>query len=107
VSIGEMTMVEYKSRKSNDPEEPFEEDVKKDSPAKDSMIEKRCLVLTDPSELTIVLTFWGHSARVARHYEGKILAIKNVYVSYYAGRTLKVSDDTKVMVSVNWSFSDF
>jgi Replication protein A OB domain len=106
VSIGEITMVELKSRKSNDADEPLEEDVKKDSPAKDNMIEKRCVVLTDPSELTIVLTFWGHSARLARNYEGKILVIKNVSVSYYAGRTLKVSDDTQVMVSVNCSFSE-
>lgn len=106
MSIGELTTVDLKSKQSNDAELHSVDDVKNDTPAKDTKLEKRCVVLTDPSEVTIVVTFWGHSARIARHYDGKILVIKNVSVSYYAGRTLRVGDDTKVMVSVTSSFNN-
>lgn len=94
MSIGELTFAERKTKHENIAEANEETEFDR----KDNGLAKRCVVLADQSNMSVVLTLWGQTAETAFRYHGKILVMKHIVVSHYCGRTLKFVDDTLLMV---------
>lgn len=54
--------------------------------------DKRNVVITDESELTVTVTLWEGLAQKEDYQEGQVLALKTVRVSDYNGRTINAGE---------------
>ena len=61
--------------------------------------ERRNIIMTDDSGLTVNLWFWGDQAAISDYTDHPVLALKSVRVSDYSGRSLNSSEDWTILLN--------
>ena len=61
--------------------------------------ERRNIIMTDDSGLTVNLWFWGDQAAISDYSDHPVLALKSVRVSDYSGRSLNSSEDWTILLN--------